>query len=178
MKPYFLVLHNFIKLRMKKAHTPAVELFSRETRMVFQRGSKVTFGANIVTDGRCVIVVDKDAELIIGERVYMNENSMISCKGKITIGSGCKFGPNVNVFDNNHRISAEYGVSDDHTVGEISIGEGCWLGANVTVLKGAKIGKNCLISANCVVSDEITDGMIVTQNRELTIEPLRRQEQA
>lgn len=40
--------------------------------------------------------------------------------------------------------------------GEVVIGEGSWLGENVCVL-GAKIGKNCVIGANSVVTRDIPD---------------------
>ncbi|MDO4622110.1 MAG: acyltransferase [Eubacteriales bacterium] len=180
MKPLILVLHNFIKIRLKaicadaNVNVAPVELLSRNTKLVFKKNSTVILGKNIVSDGRCVMIVDEGGRLEIGSRVYMNENSMISCKGRIAIGEGCKFGPNVNIFDNNHGFNYKEGVSETHTKGDIVIGKGCWLGANVVVLKGAKIGDNCLIGAGCVISEEIPAGSLVMQNRELIIKPLRK----
>lgn len=142
MKPYFRVFYNFLKLRTAAFKNGAnltaagVELFDRRARFLFKRNSNIRLGGNIVSDGRSMIVVDPGAELSIGNHVYMNENAMISCKGRIRIGDNCKFGPNVCIFDNNHRFSPETGVSDDHRVSEIHIGSGCWLGANVIILPG------------------------------------------
>ncbi len=180
MKPYFLVVHNYIMLRLKafiskaNIHAAKIEMLSRRTKVILNKGCTLTIGSNFVTDGRCVIIVDSDAKLEIGSHVYMNENAMISCKGKIFIGDGCKFGPNVNLFDNNHRFNPETGVSEEHTRGEISIGKGCWLGTNVVVLKGTHIGDNCIIGAGCVISGNIPAGSIVKRGRDLIIEPLRR----
>lgn len=180
MKPYLRVVYNFIKLRAHmikleiKLNISKIELFSVKTKFIFKKNSNINLGTNIVTDGRCVIVVDSDAKLFIGNHVYMNENAMISCKGEITIGDNCKFGPNVNIFDNNHRFSIETGVSNKHRVGKIHIGTGCWLGANVVILKGADIGDNCLIGAGCIISGEIPANSIVTQKRKLDIQPLRK----
>lgn len=35
---------------------------------------------NVVSDGRCVIIADKNAKVEIGDKVYFNENVMISAK--------------------------------------------------------------------------------------------------
>lgn len=179
MKPYFLVLHNCLRLscmKLKARQTTAgtVQLLSRNTKLVFHKTSRVTLGSKIVSDGRCVIIVDKDAELTIGDGVYFNEDAMISCKERVTIGRGCKFGPNVKVFDNNHRFDPENGVSDAHSKGTVSIGEGCWIGSNCVILKGADIGRNCVIGAGCIVSGSIPAGSIVTQGRDLTITPMEK----
>jgi len=141
--------------------------------MLFNKKSTVFLGNKIVSDGRTVIIVDENAELKIGDRVYFNEDVMISCKGSVKIGNGCKFGPNVKIFDNNHKFNAENGVSEMHSVGSVEIGENCWVGTNAVLLKGAKIGNNSVIGAGCVISGEIPAKSIVTQGRDLSIQSMR-----
>lgn len=177
MKPYLLVIHNIIKfslqrLRTKSFKVQGIELLGRNTKLVTGAKSSISFGEKIVSDGRMVIIVDNSGTLTIGSHVYFNEDAMISCKGKIEIGSGCKFGPNVKIFDNNHKFDSEKGVSDQHKVGDIFIGENCWIGTNTVILKGAKIGKNCVIGAGCVVSGVIPEKSIVTQGRDLVIQSM------
>ncbi len=179
MKPYLLVLWNQLRLAVKKIKAKnlkycRIEMLGRNTKLCIAPHSTVTFGNRIVSDGRLVIMVGQNAILEIGNRVYFNENTMISCKGKIVIGDGCKFGPNVTVIDNNHRFDAQNGVSDQHSIGEIVIGSHSWIGANAVLLKGTKIGRNCVIGAGCVISGEISDGTMVTQSRELHMEPIRK----
>ena len=98
---------------------------------------------------------------------------MISCLEEVSIGAGCRFGPNVKVFDNDHKFSARGGVSQEHTTSPVTIGDHCWLGANVTVLRGTEIGDNCVIGAGCVVKGSIPAGSLVTQSRKLDIRPIR-----
>lgn len=179
MKPYLLVLHNLLrfgclKLKSRQTTFSRVELLSRNSKLVFHKNSRVTFGDRVVTDGRFVVITDDQAVLTIGDRVYFNEDAMISCKGSVTIGSGCKFGPNVKIFDNNHKFDAEDGVSEAHSVGTVMIGERTWIGANCVILKGASIGKNCVIGAGCVVSGDIPDSSIVTEGRGLTVRPIQK----
>ena len=40
--------------------------------------------------------------------------------------------------------------------GEVEIGDGTWIGENVCIL-GVKIGKNCVVGANSVVTKNIPD---------------------
>lgn len=178
MKPYFRVLYNSIRFAIQKLRTKSfkfqvVELFGWNTKLRMGKKSEVTFGEKIVSDGRMVMIVDNNGKLTIGSHVYFNEDTMISCKGQIEIGSGCRFGPNVKIFDNNHRFDAINGVTDQHKAGKVFIGENCWIGANVVILKDTKIGKNCVIGAGCVVSGVIPEKSIVTQGRDLLIQPMR-----
>lgn len=179
MKPYLLVFHNKIKFLFKKMLTKkfrvsGIQMFGWNTKLCFGKDSWVQFGDRIISDGRMVMIVDDSAQLHIGSHVYFNEDAMISCKGKITIGDGCKFGPNVKIFDNNHKFDAINGVSDEHNIGRIEIGKHCWIGANVVILKGAQIGENSVIGAGCVVSGTIPKASIVTQGRELIFKQMRK----
>lgn len=178
MKPYALAFRNFIRLKILKIRCPKLNvgqiiLLSRNSSLTFHKSAEVVIGEHFINDGRISINVDKDAELCIGKSVYFNEDSSISCKGKITIGDGCNFGPGVRIFDNNHRFNAAEGLIQGHNYGEIIIGEKSWIGANVVILKGAKIGRHCVIGAGCVIESEIPDASIVKQERKLSIETMR-----
>lgn len=174
MKPFLLVFFNSIKIVIKKMKcqglsADGIQMMGWNTKLNIHPKSKVHLGERLISDGRLVIMTDKYACLEIGDHVYLNENVMISCKGKIFIGSGTKFGPNVQVFDNNHRFDPINGVSNEHSSGSVEIGENCWIGANAVLLKGTKIGKNSVIGAGCVISGTIPEASIVTQGRDLCI---------
>lgn len=179
MKPYLLVAYNRMRFSLwRQFHCrgfafASVELLGRDTKLSFAKTSQVSFGGHLVSDGRLVIVAGQNARLTIGERTYFNEGAMLSCLEAVSIGSGCRFGPNVKVFDNDHRFSARNGVSQEHSTAPVSIGDHCWLGANVTILKGTHIGDNCVIGAGCVVKGIIPAGSLVTQSRALEIRPIR-----
>jgi acetyltransferase-like isoleucine patch superfamily enzyme len=48
----------------------------------------------------------------------------------------------------------------------VEIGDNSWVGANTIILRGTKIGKNCVVGAGCVISGEYPDNSIITQKRE------------
>ena len=59
---------------------------------------------------------------------------------------------------------------------DVIIGNNCWIAANVTILKGAVIGDNCVISAGCIVKEYIPPASIVTQERAIKIVPIEDKE--
>ena len=178
MKPYALVLFNFVKLivlRLFRCHqlqASRVELLSCQMRFRLNRSAQVSLGDRVVSDGHGTILVDENAKLQIGDRVYFNENLMISVKSKVIIGDGCRLGPGVKIFDNDHIFDAENGVSDRHVSAPITIGDHCWIATNVVILKGTQIGNNCVIGAGAVVHGTIPDGSLVTATRELVVRPI------
>ncbi len=178
MKPYILVLYNFFKLNIKKITCKKllfnnIEMLSFKTELSFHKLSNIHLGKHIVSDGYNSFFVDNNAELYIGDSVYFNEGTMISCKGHVSIGNRCLFGPNVKIFDNNHKFDAVNGVNFNHSVGSVEIGEGTWIASNVVLLKGTKIGKNCVIGAGCIINCDIPDCSIVTQSNNLVIEKMK-----
>lgn len=177
MKPYLLVFYNKIRIFFKHIKYKGVKakgflMISRNTKICVTKQSQVILGDKFINDGRLVVMVE-NGKLTIGDNVYFNEDGMISCKSSIEIGNGCKFGPNVKIFDNNHKFNAENGVSSEFKASPILIGKNCWIGSNAVILKGTTIGDNCVIGAGCVVSGNIPERSIVTQNRTLKIEPIR-----
>jgi acetyltransferase-like isoleucine patch superfamily enzyme len=97
--------------------------------------------------------------LYIGEGSVIGHFNHIYCTKSIHIGKYVLTADKVYISDNLHGYS-------DVTVpilkqpivqrGEVEIGDGSWLGENVCVL-GAKIGRNCVIGANSVVTHDIPD---------------------
>lgn len=182
MKPYFLVAYNIIRFGLKRLFhgtsftTGLVQLLGWNTRLSITKTSHVCLGEHLVSDGRLVIIAGQKATLEVGAQTYFNEGVMISCLEAVKIGSQCRFGPNVKVFDNNHKFSAQNGVSQEHTTAPIVIGNRCWIGSNVTILKGTQIGDNCVIGAGCVVKGVIPSGSLVTQSHKLEIRPIKDEE--
>lgn len=175
MKPYFRVLYNGIRFRLLRFFMcPGIQikgmlLMGYNTRICAKKTSVLELGKRIVSDGRLTVIVDEGARVKIGDHVYFNEGAMISAKREIAIGDGCQFGPNVKIFDNNHRFNSDQGVLGEHVSESIAIGQNCWVASNVTILKGCQIGDRCVIGAGCVVKGRIPDGSIVTQESKLKI---------
>lgn len=132
---------------------------------VFDKGT-LHIGRNTEFAPYCDFQVHGNGVLTIGDGVYLNRYCMISAHNSVSIGDGCFFGPGVRIFDNNHKFTAESGVSSELNTAPITIGNHCWIASNVIILKGAKIGNNCVIGAGCIVSGEIPDGTLLKCKQE------------
>jgi acetyltransferase-like isoleucine patch superfamily enzyme len=168
---YFLFLYNVIRVFLLTVRhgtfkgsiiqriSPTVEI------KVLHQGS-IFLGKNICISRNSSLVVTNSGFISIGNKVFMNQNCMISSKSKISIGDHCNFGPNVCIFDNDHVYDAINGVSaSEYSIGEIHIGSGTWIGSNVVVLKNTTIGKNCVIGAGCVIKGNVPDNTLVYTER-------------
>jgi serine acetyltransferase len=116
---------------------------------VFQRGAWLY----------CAETCEDDTELEIGDGCVFGYNNHITSVKSVKIGNNVLTANNVYISDNIH------GYEDINTPiinqpilfkRQVVIGCGTWLGENAVVI-GAKIGKNCVIGANAVVTKDIPD---------------------
>ena len=118
-----------------------------------------------ILKGTHIAAVD-GGKISIGDSVYINRNCEIISRENISIGNGCRFGPNVCIYDHNHRFDYS-GVKDEYKTGKVVIGNGCWLAANSVVLKGCTIGDGCVIGAGVVVRTDIPSHTLVISDKEM-----------
>ncbi|MGL6294665.1 acyltransferase [Eubacterium aggregans] len=132
----------------------------------------ISIDAHFATD-RNVGLYSNHGEIIIGKNVFVNENSIFTAMKRIDIADDTIFGPNVVIYDHDHRFGS-FGVEKGYNCGDVVIGKHCWIGANVLILRGTKIGDNCVIGAGCIIAGEIPPNSIVTPKRDISIMPLRK----
>ena len=135
-------------------------------KMVFYKclyGSKLMFGKGVTWRSRFYIMLDKKANVKIGDNCFFNNDCSITAINSVVIGDGCLFGENVKIYDHNHRFSnLDLPIKEQgYSISGVRIGKHCWIGSNVCILKGAEIGDNCVIGAGCVISGKIDDNTIV-----------------
>lgn len=120
------------------------------------------------------LIVQNNAELIIGNRVFLNNFCSINCLEKIEIGDNTLFGENVKIYDHNHDYQTQPEFEVFHSkfkTAAVKIGKNCWLGSNVVVLKGVTIGDNCIIGAGCIIFKDIPDNTTVINQQDLILKP-------
>ena len=118
---------------------------------------------------KCLFVVRKDAELIIGNNVGMSGTTIV-CQKKITIGDNVKSGGNVCIYDTDFhaldpllRMNAKRD-KENINAKEVIINENVFIGAHSTILKGVNVGKNSIIGACSVVTKDIPESEIWAGN--------------
>ena len=178
IKLLYTLLRNFVfntVRKVKYGHRykfDKIERFAHSVNINLYGNGECQFGRNIELSNDVDIQVHGSGILSIGAGTYMNRFWMISCHGRVSIGEGCMFGPSIKIFDNNHKFNSEDGVKCDLSIGEISVGDHCWIASNVILLKGAHIGKNCVIGAGCIIDKAIPDNSIVRLKPQYIIETI------
>lgn len=109
---------------------------------------------------RCVLFVDRNAEIIIGNNVGMSSTAIVSHKS-ITIGNNVKIGGGVCIYDTDfHALDAKKRAIKDTDKEQankqpVIIEDNVFIGAHSTILKGVTIGQNAIIGACSVVTRSV-----------------------
>jgi len=107
----------------------------------------------------CGVDVDKAASLKVGKGCVFGYNNHITSVQNVVIGDYVLTANNVYISDNVHEyedIECPIMHQQVKFKASVSIGSGSWIGENVCVI-GARVGKNCVIGANSVVTRDIPD---------------------
>jgi acetyltransferase-like isoleucine patch superfamily enzyme len=152
-----------------------IQRFSPQTQIFFLNGGKIRLGNRVRAHTGTKIRAISGGVLNIGANTTFNYNCMIVCLKRIHIGEGVEFGPNVLVYDHDHDFRAEGGLkANKYKYGDVEIGDHTWIGANTVILRGTKIGKNCVVGAGCIISGDFPDNSIIKQKRHTTISAIQK----
>jgi maltose O-acetyltransferase len=102
----------------------------------------------------------------LAPNVFFNRNCTVVALGRIEIGTDCIFGPNVAIFDHDHRFddASSPTWAQDPRVEPISIGANVWVGANTVITAGAHIGDRVVVGANSVVTKSLPGNAVYAGN--------------
>lgn len=157
----------FTKLFHFKKFTASVySIISPLTEISIDRGGELHIGSKFRMRDGAKIRVRTGAICIIGKNTSLNSNNMLACREKITIGDNVQFSPNVQIYDHDHDFRIDGGISEmKYKTSPVQIGNNVWIGSNTVILRGTKIGDNCVIAAGSIVKGVIPDDSIYVQKR-------------
>ncbi len=163
LKNRFSVAHfSSIGIGIKSKGIPFVRVHQHST-LAIGKNFKINNGERFNSIGRqekCVFIVRRNAELIIGNNVGIS-SSTIFCSKKVIIGHNVKIGGNTCIYDTDfHSLDYETRRDPDldpiNTVAkDVRIGNDVFIGAHSTILKGVSIGDRSIIGAGSVVTKSI-----------------------
>ena len=116
-----------------------------------------------ICDGVSIL---NSANISLGDRVSIHENTTIGGKGKITIGNHVAIAHNCSIISESHIFSDNDILIKDQglTTEPIFIGNNVWLGCKVAVLGNVRIGNGCVIGAGSVVTKDIPENTVAVGN--------------
>lgn len=138
-------------------------LYSGTTLDIFENGV-LKVGKSVGIHRGTKVVVQKNAEMHVGDRTFLNENSRVQCLKKITIGSDCSISWDCTIIDSDlHGIYNENILINPNS--EVVIGDKVLICSNSTITKGAFIEGNNVIGANSLVGKKrVEKGYIYSGN--------------
>lgn len=166
----FSLLRNvFLKLKHGEKYTcPLIMSCPISSHIEVNKGGELHIGAHLSAQRNLVLTVRQKATVYIGKNVQFNYDCILVSRQSIKIGNNVLFGPGCKIYDHDHDYTKlgkerrENFVSDD-----IIIGNGCWFGADCIILKGTKIGDNCVFGAGSIIHGEYADNMVIVQKKDI-----------
>ena len=136
------------------------------------RSKGVVFGDQ-VTLNRYAYVQGGEGGVRLGNRVEINNFSIVNGTGGVDIGDDTLIGPGVRIISYQHLFAAGQTIRSQPSEGKpIRIGCDCWIGTNAIILAGVTIGDGAVIGAGAVVTRDIPANVIavgvparITRNR-------------
>ncbi len=151
---------------------------------------KLRYGRRLRTDGPCFVCsgvkleIGKNAVLRLGRWSWIGNDCKIRVhEGEVSIGAKTVMGQECTISAYQHiSIGRECIVADrvmlidfDHGVVEVerpirlqgiykrdvNVGSNVWIGYGACVLRGVKIGDNCVIGTSAVVTKDVPDNAVV-----------------
>jgi acetyltransferase-like isoleucine patch superfamily enzyme len=119
-------------------------------------------------NNRCIISVDNNAELKIGNNVGISQTAIV-CQTNISIGNKVKIGGGTCIYDTDfHSLDPKMRNSKEdfkfRNTSAVTIGKNVFIGARSIVLKGVEIGENSIIGAGSVVTKSVPSNQIWAGN--------------
>ena len=167
---------------------PKTTHLARTSQIVNQSGdiNRVSIGENCLICGQ-LMVWNNCGSILIGDSVFVGENTRIWASTHIKIGSQVQIAHNCNIFDSDihsfdpvsrHNEYVEYttkGLNLLYPTGQsqVTLEKNVWIGASVTILKGVTIGENSIVGAGSVVTRNIPANVIAAGNPARIISQIR-----
>jgi acetyltransferase-like isoleucine patch superfamily enzyme len=120
---------------------------------------------------------DGRVTLSIGNGSYIGRFSQINAWRNVVIGCDVLIGDRVYIGDAEHNFKDMVNSikrQGDTYVDNVELCDGCWVGVGATILPGVRIGKNSIITANSVVTQNVPDFSIAGGNPAKIIRKLQK----
>lgn len=150
------------KIRIKARKTGSIIFGNHVTLLAGWRSNRVGL------TGPVILHTWEGGQIEIGDHTGAT-SVVISSRSSVKIGSHCKIGGNVRIFDHDfHALNCEIRrkreTDEDIRSRPVDIGDDVFIGTNSIILKGVKIGNGAVIGAGSVVTSNVPQGATAAGN--------------
>jgi acetyltransferase-like isoleucine patch superfamily enzyme len=141
--------------------------------------SKIQLGDGVICRGvLCIERGAENAQLMVGDYVYIGDDCIISCLQHIEIGKLVMLAHGAQIFDNDsHPLDAnsrelDYlnligrspGPRQPVSKAPVIIGDRVWIGFNSAIMKAVTLGEGAIVAAMSVVTKDVPAWTMVAGN--------------
>lgn len=148
-----------LRLLHPEVVTEGMVFLGRRVRVSGRRGyGRVVLGRWVhLGDGTRLMA--HEGTLRVGDKAVFGSDTTVTCYLDVEIGARTLVADWVYVTDFDHRTDdLALPIKDQGIVkSPVRIGPDCWLGVKVTVLRGAVVGRGCVLAAHAVVRGTVPD---------------------
>lgn len=142
----------FWKIRYGVKIKVSLPVAFEKVRIDKDKNAEIMIGQKVQNRGTLYLGCKEEGILSIGDHCFFNINASITALEKVEIGSYCKFGNNLVIVDHDHDTK---GTGEEFPAKPIRIGNHVWVGANCVILKGVTIGDGAVIAAGSIVRKDV-----------------------
>jgi acetyltransferase-like isoleucine patch superfamily enzyme len=127
-------------------------------------GGHVSVGPNVIFRGlmlRAEFGAVSGGVITVGEDTFINEGSSIVAHHSVQIGTNCRIGEFVGIFDTDHHAVDS---AKNVRFAPVEIGNNVWIGRAAIVLPGVRIGNNSVVASGSVVTADVPVNTLVAGN--------------
>ena len=95
----------------------------------------------------------------VGQNTWIGPFTILDGSGGLEIGDNCSISASVQIYSHDTVRWATSGGVEKIEYGSVKIGSNCYVGPNVVISKGITIGNQCVIGANSFVNRDIPDNL-------------------
>ncbi len=131
--------------------------------VLMKKNAEITLGDRVLLHKNCKLSAwgtDGKATIKIGSRTYIGDRTEIHAGACVTIGDECDISWDCTIMDRDyHKLN-----SDKEVFAPVTIGNHVWIGCKATILKGVTIGDGAVVAAGSVVTRDVPPRALVAGN--------------
>jgi acetyltransferase-like isoleucine patch superfamily enzyme len=135
------------------------DILSRTLRVKLLRLAGARIGPKSFIKGGTYI--SNPSNLVLGSNVILNRNCYMDLRAPLVIGDFVGVGHGTTFITTVHPIVPGMNVGIGITQKPVTIGNRVWIGANVTVMPGATIGDDAIISVGSILMRDVPPNSVV-----------------
>lgn len=124
----------------------------RPSRLILHKNSRLVCKGHIQTFEAVRIECLPNAVVEMGHKSYINHDSEIRCRERVSIGDNVSIAYGVLIQDSDYHTTYDEAGNPKPETLPITIEDNVWIGANAIILKGVTIGEGCIVAAGSVVT--------------------------